>query len=220
MKYKIMILLMTICSAWTFARYDTLDFSGDKVHYSLINRSNNTVTVDTVRLFKLKDHALQWSNAIVFDTSSSSTGAWNWSLAPYRYYTGSFRPNDSVGIFGPETPIKIERNDTLIIRHSSQVGLVSKSLDKVKNVSEFMKMVFSRSDKKNDTMIVKLNFTKSGHAMAAEQSKTGNDKVAADYLINGEKLSVIPRANMMVMRKESKANPSMVLKGHPALHHH
>jgi len=72
-----------------------------------------------------------------------------------------------------------------------------------------MKMVLVRSDKKNDTMIVKLNFTKSGHAKATDRSKTKKYKVAADYLINGKRLNISHHANIIVMRRESKVTSSI-----------
>jgi hypothetical protein len=204
-----MVLLMAIFSAQIFARYDTLNFPGNNVHYPLINGSNNPVTVDTVKLLRLQGNTLQWSNSIVFDTSASLAGTWKWSFAPFRYFSSDFGFNDSVGKFHSVIPIKIMRNDTIIIRQACQVGMLAKSLHKEKNVSEFMKMVFVRSDKNNDTIIVKINFTNSERVKTTEQSRNTKNKIAAHYLMNGKTINIRHHAAMMMVRKESMINPSI-----------
>lgn len=198
-----------------FANYDTIDFSGNTAQFRLINNSNTSVTVDTVKLFKLENHNFTWSMLVVFDTATNKNG--DAFRSPYRYGTGSYNSGKSLVVFTPQensTVIKIKKKDTLTIHQSCQAILYANALEKKENVGDYMGMVFIRSDKKNDSIIVKLNLIATGHVKTAKQATIKNNKIVVEYLINGKKMEISHRANMMIIRNGPMISRLIFMNGH------
>jgi hypothetical protein len=52
MFYKTAITVLLVFCIRVFADYDTIDYSGNKAQFQLVNNSNTAVSVDSVTLFK------------------------------------------------------------------------------------------------------------------------------------------------------------------------
>ena len=175
-----------------------------------VSPSVGTSWIGSMRRAIQAGHISRAVELIVFDTVNISNWPyyWDWQNSPYQYH-GEFgtmnHPGsiDNPGIFFGmgQRIITIKKKDTLIIHEASDITEFAKTLNKKETEADFMGLIFVRSDKKNDTIIAKLNWTGFGLIKTQKQSKIKNNKVLPECLMNGEKMNVPHHAAIMTIRK-------------------